>query len=412
MLSSQRLAGVRDAISGGNRLDMIREAHGALEDLCARGLFRRGGVTHSYNTSYISYIRVSGGTRITLEMSRSELSEVTGGGGRDRGILPSVLAGIISSLALNNSSRAVPDRIMEILDLSARILSGARSHLILLRDPPFPADRAGERIHVTSWSDFSQNRFYRACVTSGISHTFIRLDGAFSGSSLFTVEPATRSIALIPVVSDEVKWGILEVHFASDAPPDRNAFFNFQLIGQGVTRLLENNVHLEKLVSVDRLTQVHNRNYYDEQLPLEMERATRNKKYLGFLMIDIDDFKNINDTHGHDAGDEILKVVAHTIRDHLRKIDLLFRYGGEEFIALLPGAGEDAARRTAERIREIVETTHTELHDGTKLGVTISIGGCIFPTDAQNELELFRRSDQALYVSKREGKNRITFFEE
>jgi diguanylate cyclase (GGDEF)-like protein len=127
--------------------------------------------------------------------------------------------------------------------------------------------------------------------------------------------------------------------------------------------------------------------------------------------MDIDDFKRVNDRYGHDVGDEMLKLIARVTRDHLRKIDLLFRYGGEEFIVLLPGAGKDAAERTAERIREVVSKARHTLDDGREIGVTISIGGCIFPNDGQKELDLFRKADSALYVSKREGKNRVTFYE-
>ena len=127
--------------------------------------------------------------------------------------------------------------------------------------------------------------------------------------------------------------------------------------------------------------------------------------------MDIDDFKMVNDRYGHDVGDHVLKLVAKGARDHLRKIDLLFRYGGEEFIALLPGAGKEAAERTAERIREVVSKLKHALEDGREVGVTISIGGCIFPNDAQKELDLFRKADDALYHSKKEGKNRITFYE-
>ncbi|MCK4236239.1 MAG: GGDEF domain-containing protein, partial [Candidatus Krumholzibacteria bacterium] len=113
--------------------------------------------------------------------------------------------------------------------------------------------------------------------------------------------------------------------------------------------------------------------------------------------------------YGHDIGDRVLKKVARTVRKHLRKIDLLFRYGGEEFIALLPGAPREAAERTAERIRNVVSKSGHFTARNEEIKVTISIGGCIYPFDAQNEIELFRIADKALYISKREGKNRVTF---
>lgn len=411
LLSSERLEGIRSALASGDRVEMIRAAHLALEELCSKGVFRRDGITHSETTTSTTYVKVPGRMRITLEMTRAELEEVSGAVREAVGILPSVLAGIISSLALNNSSKAVIEKIEEILDLVGRILTGSRGYLILLQEPPFPADRAGDRIKVTEWSKISSRRFYRSCITSGLSHTFMRLSGALPGDSFFTVEQETSSIVLIPINARDVKWGILEIHFSTDITPARNKFMNFYLLGQGIIRLLENNMHLENMVSIDRLTQVHNRNYYESQLPLEMERATRNKKCFAYLMIDIDDFKLINDRFGHDVGDSVLKLVARTVKSHLRKIDLLFRYGGEEFVALLPGAAREAAERTAERIREIVSKVSTTLENGNEIRVTISIGGCIYPVDAQNELELLRRADEAMYMSKRKGKNRITFHE-
>jgi diguanylate cyclase (GGDEF)-like protein len=209
----------------------------------------------------------------------------------------------------------------------------------------------------------------------------------------------------------ETAWGILEIHLGVEEMPERETMFNFELLAQGIVRLLENNVQLERMVSVDRLTQIHNRNYYETQMPLEIERANRNRQKLAFLMADIDHFKVCNDEHGHDVGDKVLHLVAQTIKGHLRRIDLLFRYGGEEFAVLLPGADRDAAERTAERIREVVSITPLTLDDGTNVSVTISIGGCIYPDNAQNDDELFRSADKALFRAKQEGRNRVSFYD-
>jgi diguanylate cyclase (GGDEF)-like protein len=214
---------------------------------------------------------------------------------------------------------------------------------------------------------------------------------------------------MMPLVARDIRWAILEVHLATDVPPDRGTISNFHILGQGIVRLLENNTHLEKMVSIDRLTQVHNRNYYEMQVPLEIERANRNKMSLAFLIIDIDDFKKVNDGYGHDVGDRVLHLVAQTVRKSLRKIDLLFRYGGEEFVVLLPGTNFDSARRTAERIRGIVARAEHALEDGRRVKVTITIGGCIYPAHAQNENQLLRMADKALYAAKEEGKNRVIF---
>ena len=227
--------------------------------------------------------------------------------------------------------------------------------------------------------------------------------------TVFERNERIASILLLPVVSRSTKWGILEVHLPTEKPPQIDIHNNFHILAQGISRLLENNRLLEKMTAFDRLTQVYNRNHYDYQLPLEIERANRTKKKLGFLMIDIDDFKKINDTYGHDIGDRVLREVAKTIKGHLRKLDYLFRYGGEEFVALLPGADREAAMRTAERVRRVVAESVKVLGEKP---VTISVGGCIYPDDARDEQELFRLSDRALYKSKEMGKNRVTFYTE
>lgn len=410
-LSHERLAGIRRAVAGGNRVDMVREAYRAMEELVETSVFHEKDTVRRGDEVRLTYARVKGRSRITLVMSGNEWVRVSGISGKREGILPSVLAGIISSLSLNDSPRTLSRRLEEMLDLSGSIRAGASARMLLLQELFLHGAHLEERIKHSSWSEIAKNEFYSRCFDTGAPYEFVFLGGGPAVHSFFTTGPGTRSVLLVPLESKETRWGVLEVHLTDEEHPDREKSFNFFLLGQGIVRMLENNKHLEKMVSVDRLTQLHNRNHYDTQLPLEMERAIRNRKSLAFLIMDIDDFKMVNDRYGHDVGDRVLRLVAQGIRDHLRKIDLLFRYGGEEFIALLPGAGKEAAERTAERIREVVSKLKHTLEDGREVEVTISIGGSIFPNDAQKELDLFRKADDALYHSKKEGKNRVTFYD-
>ena len=130
-------------------------------------------------------------------------------------------------------------------------------------------------------------------------------------------------------------------------------------------------------------------------------------------MLDIDDFRVVNNTMGHRKGDEALVVVADLMRSNLRKIDLPFRYGGEEFTILLPGTAETEAIRTAERLRAMIEG-YDEFVDrgGKQRRMTVSIGAAVFPDQARTEEELFSRADAALYVAKRKGKNRVELYSE
>lgn len=411
LLSPERLSGVNRALGLGRRGELVRQAYLALEELAEKGAFLRKDVARSAGKVSALYLRVDNHAKITLVMDEDEWSKITSVDRGEQGLLPSVLGGIISSLSLNDQSRTLSRRIAEILDLSSSILPSATAKVLLLREAPFHADKRADRIKYSSRKEISKNDFYQSCFESGAPYSFVYLAGRPASKSFFKTVPGTRSFLLVPLITKEKRWGVLEIHLKTEEHLDRESSFNFFLLGQGIVRLIENNMHLEKMVSIDRLTQLHNRNHYDSQLPLEMERAIRNRKNLAFLIMDIDDFKRVNDRYGHDVGDAMLKLIATSTREHLRKIDLLFRYGGEEFILLLPGAGREAAARTAERIREVISKAKHRMEDGREIGVTISIGGCIFPNDGQKELDLFRKADSALYMSKRDGKNKVTFYE-
>ena len=408
-LPPQRRTEIESALARGDRLAMVREAYLAMEELASAGLFRNVGTSRADGTVSISYRSSDDPVRITLVMTAAEWDGVTGrvsGGGS---ILPSVFAGIISSLSLNDSPKTIVSRIEEMLSLAGHISKGAHGKLLFVSSVASIRDWPRETVTFLPMSEALKRRFYHSCLTSGMSHTFVRLSGEHSNEGAFAIEQGIRSVLMIPLLARDTRWAILEAHLPGESPPDRGTLSNFHILGQGIVRLIENNKQLEKMVSIDRLTQVHNRNYYELQVPLEIERANRNKLSFAFLIIDIDDFKKVNDGFGHDVGDRVLRLAAQTVRKSLRKIDLMFRYGGEEFVVLLPGAGSDSAKRTAERIRGIVARVEHPTEDGRKVKVTISIGGCIYPDHAVNESQLLRTADKALYAAKEEGKNRVIF---
>jgi diguanylate cyclase (GGDEF)-like protein len=122
-------------------------------------------------------------------------------------------------------------------------------------------------------------------------------------------------------------------------------------------------------------------------------------------MLDIDHFKTINDTHGHAAGDNVLRAVAEAIKGQLRNVDMVFRYGGEEFLILLSNTGRDAAAMVGERLRHAAQTQDYRA-EGTRIDLTVSLG-CSTLLAAESAESLLRRADNALYVAKREGRNRL-----
>ena len=155
---------------------------------------------------------------------------------------------------------------------------------------------------------------------------------------------------------------------------------------------------------IDSLTNIGNRLAFDHALAREMKLAKRHKKALAMLLIDADKFKNINDRHGHLAGDEVLKRVAATLKNTLRETDQVFRYGGEEFIAILSETDLDNAILSAERIRRSVSKSAISIDDKS-ISVTVSVGVSSLAPDDLPE-DLFERADKALYAAKNGGRNR------
>ena len=168
-----------------------------------------------------------------------------------------------------------------------------------------------------------------------------------------------------------------------------------------------------QLLSItDPLTGLVNRRYLEERLQEELERSKRHRFAMSFMMVDIDDFKNYNDTHGHQAGDLALEMVAQCLKTALRSADVAARYGGEEFSILLPQSGMAEARTIGERIRGRIERTKFPHGEGQPTGaVTVSIGVSSFGAELDTPAEIIYAADQALYAAKARGKNCIESYE-
>ena len=159
---------------------------------------------------------------------------------------------------------------------------------------------------------------------------------------------------------------------------------------------------LGKLATTDKLTGAHNRRKFDEILSLEMSRARRIDQPLSMIIFDVDHFKRINDTFGHQAGDEVLKMLVGTVREKLRVLDVLARWGGEEFIVLTTSTDLEGAIILAERVRAVVE----EQCFSFAVHITISLGVAEYKQDDTAD-SFIQRADSALYRAKRNGRNRV-----
>jgi diguanylate cyclase (GGDEF)-like protein len=164
---------------------------------------------------------------------------------------------------------------------------------------------------------------------------------------------------------------------------------------------------LREQVRTDALTGLYNFRFFSDTLPLEMERARRSFQALSLIVLDIDHFKKFNDTWGHELGNQALILVANLIRLTIRKLDYACRFGGEEFIILLPNTDLGQARSVAERLREAIQNTPL-LHNGHTLSITASLGVGEFRANHSDTPEGFvERVDSLLYEAKNDGRNRV-----
>ena len=157
----------------------------------------------------------------------------------------------------------------------------------------------------------------------------------------------------------------------------------------------------------DALTGMYNRRYMLETCRREFSRAARAGQSVGILSIDIDHFKKFNDNHGHDAGDSVLRAVGDCMQNSFREDDVACRFGGEEFVVLLPGASLDIATRKAEELRSRIENLVVRYINANLPRITVSIGVAVFPDAGDNPQEILKAADQAMYRAKDAGRNRV-----
>jgi two-component system cell cycle response regulator len=229
--------------------------------------------------------------------------------------------------------------------------------------------------------------------------------------------PEGRNVPILVVVSEGERRKLTQalemgVNDYLTRPVDKNeliARVRTQLRKKRYADQLRHNVQLSlEMAITDQLTGLHNRRYMGRHLDTLVQSAKKSGKPLAFLILDIDYFKSVNDTHGHDIGDEVLREFAGRIGANVRGIDLACRYGGEEFVVVMPDTDISFAYMVAERLRKSVEATPFSIsREPGKLNVTISIGIASSEGDGDTAEALLHRSDQALYRAKRDGRNRV-----
>lgn len=227
----------------------------------------------------------------------------------------------------------------------------------------------------------------------------------------------TRDLSVVMIAEADDKARILRgldigVHDYLLRPVDRNelvARVRSQVRRKRFGERLRESLQVSmELAVTDALTGLHNRRYLDSHLAALFDEAVLRGRQISILLMDIDRFKLINDSYGHDAGDEVLREFATRVRAHTRGIDVVARFGGEEVVVLVPDTPLEVASAVAERIRERVETVPFPVHRGTRqIKVTVSIGVAARQTGDATGSEVLKRADLALYRAKEEGRNRV-----
>lgn len=220
-----------------------------------------------------------------------------------------------------------------------------------------------------------------------------------------------RSQAAVPLRTGEHVIGVMIVASANFRELTPAELERLQVIGNQSSLSLQNALlhgELERLSVTDRLTELYNHGYFQQRLEEELGRSERFGHKLALIMLDIDDFKEFNDTYGHPRGDIVLKAVSDIIRSNLRDIDVAARYGGEEFVIVLPETDAAGAFAVAERIKDSMAAHEFVTGEAIPpVHKSVSVGVASYPEHALTQSRLIEAADRAMYVSKHEGKNTV-----
>lgn len=229
---------------------------------------------------------------------------------------------------------------------------------------------------------------------------------------LFFIKGKGGSILTLPLISlHESIIGILTIYRNGKNSISRSEIDFFQLLATHAAGVIDKSILFQatqELAYTDALTGVFNRRYFDQRFSREILRAKRYSRSLSVLMIDIDFFKNYNDTYGHLMGDRVLQKVASVLEEKLRRADILCRYGGEEFVVILPEINLENATIVAEKLRKaIMANTHLDESQMQKTNLTVSVGVASLPENSNDEEVILGLADKALYNAKESGRNKV-----
>jgi len=246
------------------------------------------------------------------------------------------------------------------------------------------------------------------------SRSLLVAGGTNLQADAFLESVASKSALVVPLFVSNQVMGSIQMFSSREAAftaEDAQLLWVLALVAENQLTREYANEGLLRFAFTDYLTGLKTRGYFEQQLDLEIKRVERKKSKLALLMVDIDHFKQLNDTHGHHVGDQVLRDVAAILMKDMREVDTVARYGGEEFVIILPETAAGGALFVAQRLRGAVE--HAKFFAGSVEAIehlTISIGIAVFDTDAQFKRDLIEYADAALYAAKSGGRNQVLLY--
>ena len=236
-------------------------------------------------------------------------------------------------------------------------------------------------------------------------------DPRFSGQVDAMTKMRTHSIICVPIRGKERVLGVIEIiNLVGKREFDQEDMTLLQAMADYSAIALENAIHVQRiheLTITDDCTDLYNVRHLNFVLDTEIYRSNRYQYEFSLIFLDLDHFKEVNDTHGHLVGSKLLREMAELIRGSLRLIDYAFRYGGDEFVILLPQTGKESANVVARRLHERVNEKKFMAEEGLNLHLTPSIGLATYPVDATTKAEMIRLADEAMYLVKNTSRNNI-----
>jgi diguanylate cyclase (GGDEF)-like protein len=221
----------------------------------------------------------------------------------------------------------------------------------------------------------------------------------------------THSIICVPIRTKDRVLGVIEIiNYVGKRDFGPEDLGLLQAMADYAAIALENAIHVKRiheLTITDDVTSLYNARHLNFVLETEIYRSNRYHYEFSLIFIDLDHFKEVNDTYGHLCGSKLLREIAEVVRSSLRLIDYAFRYGGDEFVVLLPQTGKESATVVAKRLHQRLNETRFLVEENLNLHVTASLGLASFPVDASTKAELVRLADEAMYLVKNTSRNNI-----